>query len=194
MTLTIDEVATIDLPPVPDIATGEALDLTLETVPPFNALAGDAPLIGVIDSGVNDHPLLADIIVGSIGVPSNLGTADEWGHGTRVAGVAVFGDLRAQLGAGTLERGARICAAKVVNERGQFEASGWCLVRCGTRSRPCTDALGAGSSSSRLRIGDPSLAAEKWERGRQLSMSSRGSSMSSSLYRPAIESHGKATD
>ena len=33
MTLTIDEVATIDLPPVPDIATGEALDLTLETVP-----------------------------------------------------------------------------------------------------------------------------------------------------------------
>ena len=54
-------------------------------------------------------------------MPSNLGTADEWGHGTRVAGVAVFGDLRAQLGAGTLERGARICAAKVVNERGQFD-------------------------------------------------------------------------
>ena len=74
----------------------------------------------MIDSGVNDHPFLADIIVGTIGVPANLGTADDWGHGAIVAGVAVFGDLRAQL-AGTLQRGARICAAKVVNERGEFD-------------------------------------------------------------------------
>ena len=120
-TLTIEEVATVDVPPVPDVTTAEALDLTLANVPPLDEVAEDAPLIGVIDSGVNDHPFLADIIVGATGVPANLGTADEWGHGTRVAGVAVFGDLRAQLAAGTLQRGARICAAKVVNERGEFD-------------------------------------------------------------------------
>jgi len=119
--LTIEEVAAIDLPPAPDVTTAEALDLTLADAPPMNALGDDAPLIGIIDSGVNDHPFLADIIAGAIAVPADLGTADVWGHGTRVAGVAVFGDLRAQLDAGTLQRGARICGAKVVNDRGDFD-------------------------------------------------------------------------
>ena len=118
---TIEDVAAVDLPPVPEVTTAEALDLTLENTPRLNALADDAPLIGVIDSGLNDHPFLANIIAGAIGVPADLGTADDWGHGTRVAGVAVFGDLRAQLAAGTLQRGARLCAAKVVNERGEFD-------------------------------------------------------------------------
>lgn len=119
--LTIEEVATIDLPPAPDMTTAEALDLTLADAPALNALAEDAPLIGIIDSGVNDHPFLADIIAGAIGVPADLGTADVWGHGTRVAGIAAFGDLRAQLAAGALQRGSRICAAKVVNDRGDFD-------------------------------------------------------------------------
>ena len=119
--LTIEEVATIDLPPAPDMMTAEALDLTLADAPALNALAEDAPLIGIIDSGVNDHPFLADIIAGAIGVPADLGTADVWGHGTRVAGIAAFGDLRAQLAAGALRRGSRICAAKVVNDRGDFD-------------------------------------------------------------------------
>jgi subtilisin family serine protease len=119
--LTIEDIASIDLPPVPDATTADAINLTLENAPPLNALTDDAPLIGVIDSGVNDHPLLQGIIAGAIGVPEDLGTADDWGHGTRVAGVAVFGDLRAQLAAGTLQRGARICSAKVVNEHGGFD-------------------------------------------------------------------------
>lgn len=83
---TIEDVAAIDLPPVPDLTTAEALDLTLDSVPPLNALADDAPLIGIIDSGLNDHPFFVDIIAGAIGVPPDLGTADDWGHGTRVAG------------------------------------------------------------------------------------------------------------
>jgi subtilisin family serine protease len=119
--LTIEEIAAIDLPPAPDVTTAEALNMALPDVPPLNALADDAPLIGIIDSGVNDHPFLADVIVGSIAVPENLGTADVWGHGTRVAGIAVFGDLLAQLDAGALQRGARICAAKVVNDGGDFD-------------------------------------------------------------------------
>ena len=39
-TLTIEEVATVDLPPVPDVTTAEALDLTLANVPPLNEVAG----------------------------------------------------------------------------------------------------------------------------------------------------------
>jgi subtilisin family serine protease len=66
------------------------------------------------------HPLIEDIIAGAIAVPEALGTADDFGHGTRVAGIAVFGDLRGQLAAGTLDRSARLCSAKVVDQNGAF--------------------------------------------------------------------------
>ena len=72
--LTIEEIAAIDLPPTPDVTTAEALDMALAQTPPLNAVADDAPLIGIIDSGVNDHPFLTDVIVGSIGVPARLRT------------------------------------------------------------------------------------------------------------------------
>jgi Subtilase family len=109
------------LPPAPDVKTAEALDIVLAEAPLLNEVSDDAPLIGIIDSGVNDHPFLADVLVGAIAVPPDLGTADVWGHGTRVAGIAVFGDLRAQLEGGALQRGARLCTAKVVNDRGDFD-------------------------------------------------------------------------
>ena len=119
--LAVEDVASLDLPPVPEIVTGEALDLTLEQLPEMNVVGDDAPVIGIIDSGVNAHPLIEDILVGAIGVPEALGVADDWGHGTRVCGVAVFGDLRAQLESGALQRGNRVCSAKVVNEHGHFD-------------------------------------------------------------------------
>jgi hypothetical protein len=119
--LTVEQVSTLDRPPQPDLETADALQLTLEDLPELNDLDGEAPLIGVIDSGLNAHPLFEGIIVGAIGVPATLGTADEWGHGTRVGGVAVFGDLRGQLASGILQRTARLCSARVVNERGAFD-------------------------------------------------------------------------
>lgn len=119
--LTIEEIASIDLPPQPDLETGAALDLELGDMPVPNQLPEDAPLIGIIDSGINDHPLLADILVGSIGVPATLGTADDFGHGTRVGSIAAYGDIRAQLAVRTMNRGARLCSAKIVNERGEFD-------------------------------------------------------------------------
>lgn len=118
--LGIEDVAEVDLPPSPDITAGELLRMELAELPPISDVAQDAPLIGIIDSGVNDHPLIEDIIVGAIGVPDTLGTADAFGHGTRVAGIAVFGDLRGQLEADMLVRGARLCSAKVVDQNGAF--------------------------------------------------------------------------
>ncbi len=119
--LTVEDVATIDLPPQPDLETSDLLEMTLGDIPPFDLESEDLPVIGVIDSGLNAHPLLDDIVVGSIGVPATLGTADEWGHGTRVAGIAAFGDLRAQLATPSLSRLSRLCSARVVNERGAFD-------------------------------------------------------------------------
>jgi hypothetical protein len=119
--LTIEEVASVDRPPEPDVTTGEALRLELSQLPPLTLVDESAPLIGIIDSGVNAHPLLENLLVGAIGVPAYLGQADDCGHGTRVAGVATFGSLRDHLAAGVFVPGARLCSAKVVNERGAFD-------------------------------------------------------------------------
>lgn len=118
--LAIEEIAEIDLPPEPDLVGGNLEDLALGDLPEVEFLADEAPLIGIIDSGVNDHPLIEDIIAGAIGVPPTLGTADDFGHGTFVGGIATFGDLRAQLGNERLVRRARLCSAKVVDNRGSF--------------------------------------------------------------------------
>lgn len=118
--LTIEEIAELDFPPEPDLITAQRIDLAMGDLPDVEPLGDDAPLIGVIDSGINDHPLIEDIIVGAIAVPETLGTADDHGHGTFVGGVATFGDLRAQLGTDRLIRQARLCSAKVIDSTGNF--------------------------------------------------------------------------
>lgn len=118
--LTIEDIQSVDFPPEPDIVAGEALDLTLDDLPAPGAVDAAAPIIGIIDSGINAHPLMEDVLVGAIAVPDTLETADVWGHGTRVAGVALYGDLRAQLGVPTLARHARIASCRVLTDQGGF--------------------------------------------------------------------------
>ena len=113
-------VARIDLPPIPDLGERDPPVVTLDDLPAV-APPADAPLIGIIDSGSIDHPLLAPSLVESLGVPEALGTADVWGHGTKVAGIAAFGDVRECVDRRTFESPVRIISVKVVNDQGQFD-------------------------------------------------------------------------
>ncbi|HCE22671.1 MAG TPA: hypothetical protein DF282_09175, partial [Hyphomonas sp.] len=121
--LNIEEIAELDFPPEPDLTTSELIERPLADVPDPEDATDDLPLIGIIDSGINDHPLIEDVIAGSIAIPDTLGTADDFCHGTFVGGIAAFGDLRAQLGQERLVRYARLCSAKVVDDRGRFPNS-----------------------------------------------------------------------
>lgn len=120
--LSIEMVSQVELPPQPDTFSAESVALSISQLPNTQDLDDDLALVGIIDSGVNDHPLLAGGLVGAIGMPETLGSDDQWGHGTRVAGVAAYGDIRTQLElGGPLIRSARICSAKVVNNQGRFD-------------------------------------------------------------------------
>ena len=60
-------------------------------------------------------------LVASLGVPDTLGTADIWGHGTKVAGIAAFGDVRECAERRAFDSPVRIISVKVVNDQGQFD-------------------------------------------------------------------------
>jgi hypothetical protein len=118
--LNVAFVALVDLPPSPDLDDRNLPDLTLGDVGQPEPPPPDAPLIGIIDSGLADHPLLQGAIAARFGRPNNLGDADGWGHGTRVAGIAIFGDIRECAEARRFAPPFRLISAKVINDQGQF--------------------------------------------------------------------------
>lgn len=118
--LSVPEVAFIDLPPEPDIRAAELVDMELDEAPEILPPGEDAPLIGVLDSGLNEHPFLEGAISARLAFPPELGTADVWGHGTRVGGAALYGDLRNRLDAEQMQAAGRLISAKVVDDNGQF--------------------------------------------------------------------------
>jgi hypothetical protein len=118
--LELPVIARVDLPPIPDLGERDPPVIKLDELPAAPP-AVDAPLIGIIDSGSTEHPLLAPSLIDSFGVPDELGTADIWGHGTKVAGIAAFGDVRECVDRKTFESPVRIISVKVVNDEGQFD-------------------------------------------------------------------------
>ncbi len=118
--LSVPEVAIVDLPPEPDLDAQPIVQMAMGDLPPAEPIREDAPVIAIIDSGINAHPLLRDVLIASEAFPPELGNADIWGHGTRVASAAVFGDLRNQIAANQLSKAARLISAKIIDDQGQF--------------------------------------------------------------------------
>jgi len=119
--LQLNEVALVDVPPLPDLGEDGVSELTLDTVPVPTLPGQDAPVIGIIDSGLNAHPLIDGLVVDRIAVPDNLGTADKKGHGTVVAGIAAYGDVRECVDRKTFAAPVRIVSVRVVNDQGGFD-------------------------------------------------------------------------
>lgn len=77
------EIACIDLPLLPDLADREPPSLTVHDLPPTVPPPVYAPVVGLVDSGVNVHPLIDDVPVESLAFPAALSTADNWGRGKK---------------------------------------------------------------------------------------------------------------
>jgi subtilisin family serine protease len=120
--LNLPTVRIIDRPPVVDEHMETLLDTNISEIgnpanPPENA-----PYIAVLDSGINDaHPVLTTVVLERSGFPTSIGVSDTWGHGTRVSGVAVYGDVRACVETRDFSPRVRLLAGKVVNDQGKFD-------------------------------------------------------------------------
>ncbi len=112
----------VDLPPQVDLDVAPLLETTIDTLGVVEPPEQDAPIVAIIDTGVNDaHPLLAGIVVAKTSEPETLGLNDIYGHGTRVSGIAAYGDIRACLENGVFQATARIASGKVVNDQGNLD-------------------------------------------------------------------------
>lgn len=112
----------VDYPPELDLDVAPLLATTVVNLGTVEAPDPDAPLVGILDSGVNDaHPLLTGVVVGRTSVPTSLGLSDEFGHGSRVGGVVAYGDVRDCLESGSFQASVRILSGKVVNDQGNLD-------------------------------------------------------------------------
>lgn len=82
----------------------------------------DASALAIIDSGItSSHPLLATAIGEATAIPDELGDGtDIFGHGTKVAGIALYDDVRKCAINGKFDPKLRIFSAKVVDNKGHF--------------------------------------------------------------------------
>lgn len=92
----LDQVAIIDGLPAQPPSNARARQASVEDLPEISPPLPDAPLVGLIDSGVRSaHPLLADAIYDATSLSAELPDGeDEHGHGTRVAGLLLHGSVQ----------------------------------------------------------------------------------------------------
>ena len=93
------EVANVDRPPKPDIVL-KVLDIEIDTNESVFEPDENSPYIAILDSGViPQHPLIKLAHENSFSAPDSKGKIleenpyDDTGHGTAIAGIALYGDL-----------------------------------------------------------------------------------------------------
>lgn len=91
------DVRSVDLPPMYGLERSLVFQ-DIENIPPVSPPPDNAPGIVVLDSGVlTGHPLLGPAIGDAQSYLPEEGASDEHGHGTHVAGLALYGDFEKSL-------------------------------------------------------------------------------------------------
>ncbi|MDQ1614368.1 MAG: hypothetical protein QOJ60_307, partial [Actinomycetota bacterium] len=136
----IDVIALMDVLPTPSLTRPQLWAATPDDLPTMAAPAPDAPIVGLVDSGVaSAHPLIAPALLAAEALSSAIADGeDRSGHGTMVAGLILHGALDAAIGRGiTLSPLCRLVSVAVLDhtthfpdadvwERDLVEAIEWC--------------------------------------------------------------------
>jgi hypothetical protein len=121
--LSFDAVASIDYPARASTRRARMIERGIDNLRLGPQPRTGAPGVCVIDSGVTSgHPLLGPWIGEATAIPEELGDpTDESGHGTAVAGIALFGDVEACLEASEFASPLQIFSARVLNGENAFD-------------------------------------------------------------------------
>lgn len=121
--LEVSEVAEVDLPPRCAVGTSTPAAALNRPFPVPPRPPADGPRLCVLDSGIaSAHPLLGPFVGDATSVHSSItSAADLDGHGTGVAGVAVFGDLRDRVTTGDFASSITLYSARVLDDGAQLD-------------------------------------------------------------------------
>lgn len=119
----MDIVAEADLPPQPVFDPIQARQITLDNFPEPPRPPEDGPRLCVVDSGItSNHPLLKNNVGHEEAILTQASSpADTNGHGTMVAGLAVFGDVRSRYESRQFDSPITLYSARVLNDQNQFD-------------------------------------------------------------------------
>jgi hypothetical protein len=99
-----DDIALVDLPPAAHVLVPQVMSMTVDDLPEIPEPSATAPAVCVVDSGILEgHPLLSSAVLDSrsrsfpeaLGPPIPRSPVTDAGHGTQVAGIALYGDVGA---------------------------------------------------------------------------------------------------
>jgi len=113
----LDVIASIDLLPSTDLTTAELHNYEASELPAVAAPSKNAPVLGLIDSGVaSAHPLLAGAVLSAEALSPHITDGeDRHGHGTMVASLAIHGPIPEALTQAQLVPLARIVSVAVLD-------------------------------------------------------------------------------
>jgi hypothetical protein len=115
--LDFNEVCFAELPPKPYLDF-TYLNKSLEDFEVINRLTDQSSAVAVLDSGiVSNHPLFQGAIADEI--PDVNGViSDDTGHGSQIAGLALYGDVKKCIDKGVFEQNVWIVSAKIMFDDG----------------------------------------------------------------------------
>lgn len=113
------DVRSIDLPPNFALEPSVVFQ-NIQKIPDIEAPSAQAPGVVVLDSGITDgHPLLKAAVGEAKSFLPNEGPHDENGHGTHVAGLALYGDFEKYLRAGDFVPTLRLYSGRILDKHNE---------------------------------------------------------------------------
>lgn len=92
------------------------------TPPSADDMNRDDPAILVLDSGViSKHPYIEPYILGAESVLDGKGSEDEYGHGTSVIGLAIYGPMEGRIQSADFGEGIPVVSVRILDEQGAFD-------------------------------------------------------------------------